>query len=50
MKNGKGGSGGKGPTDYRDSKTGLFVPPGYAKKHPSTTEGEHNRPPPKKPK
>lgn len=40
--------GGKGPKDYRDSGTGRFVPEGYAKKHPGTTEGEHNRKPPKK--
>jgi hypothetical protein len=39
----------KGPADYRDSKTGEFVKPDYAKKHPSTTEKEHNRPPPKGP-
>jgi len=35
-----------GPTDYRDSGTGRFVPPGYAERHPKTTEGEHNRPKP----
>lgn len=33
----------KGPADYRSSKTGQFVTPGYAKTHPSTTEKEHNR-------
>jgi len=40
----------KGPIDYRNSKTGQFVPPEYAKKHPGGTEGEHNRPPPPKPR
>lgn len=38
----------KGPPDYRHSGTGRFVKPGYADKHPGTTEKEHNRPPPKK--
>jgi len=38
----------KGPPSYRDSKSGEFVKPGYAKSHPSTTEKEHNSPPPKK--
>jgi hypothetical protein len=40
----------KGPADYRDAGTGKFVPPGYAKAHPKTTEKEHNRPPPAPPK
>jgi hypothetical protein len=39
----------KGPTDYRDSGTGKFVPKDYADKHPKTTEGEHNRKPPPSP-
>jgi hypothetical protein len=38
----------KGPATPRSSKTGKFVTPDYAKKHPSTTETEHNRPKPKK--
>jgi hypothetical protein len=37
----------KGPPDFRDSKSGHFVKEDYAKKHPDTTEKEHNRPPPK---
>jgi len=37
----------KGPPDYRSAKTGQFVKEDYAKKHPSTTEKEHNRPPSK---
>jgi hypothetical protein len=44
----KSGGGNKGPTDFRNSKDGKFVTEGYAKKHPATTEGEHNRKPPKK--
>jgi hypothetical protein len=36
----------KGPPNYRDSKSGEFVKPGYAKTHPATTQKEHNRPPP----
>jgi hypothetical protein len=44
----KSGGGSKGPTDYRDSGTGKFVTPGTAKSNPKGTEGEHNRPPPKK--
>lgn len=44
----KSGGGSKGPTDFRSSGSGRFVTEGYAKKHPKTTEGEHNRPPPKK--
>jgi hypothetical protein len=40
----------KGPTDYRNSKNGQFVPKDYANKHRSTTEGEHNRKPPSGPK
>ncbi len=39
----------KGPADYRDSGSGRFVKPGYAKTHPKTTEKEHNRPKPKRP-
>lgn len=35
----------KGPADFRNSDTGRFVKEDYAKKHPSTTEKEHNRPP-----
>lgn len=38
----------KGPPSYRDSGTGEFVTPGYAKTHKGTTEKEHNNPPPKK--
>ncbi|MBL0320170.1 MAG: multidrug transporter [Alphaproteobacteria bacterium] len=42
----------KGPPNYRSSVTGNFVTEDYAKKHPKTTQKEHNRPPskPKKPK
>jgi len=39
----------KGPPNYRDSKKGTFVTEQYAKRHPATTETEHNRPPPKSP-
>jgi hypothetical protein len=35
----------KGPADYRNSGNGRFVTEDYAKKHPKTTEKEHNRPP-----
>ena len=38
----------KGPPSYRDSGTGEFVTPDYAKAHPKTTEKEHNSPPSKK--
>jgi hypothetical protein len=38
----------KGPPDFRSAKSGKFVTEKYAKTHPSTTEKEHNRPPPKK--
>ncbi len=34
----------------RDSETGRFVTPEYAKKHPKTTETEHNPKPKPKPK
>ncbi|RAO75785.1 multidrug transporter [Dyella jiangningensis] len=39
----------KGPPNYRDAGTGQFVTEGYAKKHPGTTEKEHNKPAPKPP-
>jgi hypothetical protein len=32
----------------RSAKTGRFVTPEYAKKHPATTENEHVRVPTKK--
>jgi len=38
----------KGPPNYRSAKTGKFVTEQYAKRHPSTTEKEHNKPQPKK--
>ncbi len=38
----------KGPADFRNSKDGKFVKEEFAKKNPSKTEKEHNRPPPKK--
>jgi hypothetical protein len=40
----------RGPADYRSAKTGKFVTPNFAKTHKATTEKEHNRPGPKKPK
>lgn len=40
----------KGPATSRNSKNGEFVTPEYAKKHPATTETEHNRPKPTKKK
>jgi hypothetical protein len=39
-----------GPPDFRNSDTGRFVKEDYAKTHPKTTEKEHNRPTPTKPK
>ncbi|WHZ20474.1 MAG: hypothetical protein OJF55_002623 [Rhodanobacteraceae bacterium] len=39
----------KGPPNYRDSGSGKFVTEQYAKRHPRTTEEEHNRPPHKSP-
>jgi hypothetical protein len=33
----------KGPGDARSSKSGRFVTKDYAKKHPNSTETEHNR-------
>jgi hypothetical protein len=32
------------PGKARDAKTGHYVTKGYAKKHPSTTVVEHDRP------
>ncbi len=40
----------KGPPNYRDAGDGKFVTKRYAENHPKTTEKEHNKPPPKKPK
>jgi hypothetical protein len=37
------GSSGKGGGQYHDAKTGKFVTPGYAKKHPGTTFKESPR-------
>lgn len=35
----------KGPVDYRNAVTGRFRTPESAKRHPNTSEAEHNRPP-----
>jgi hypothetical protein len=41
----------QGPPSSRDSGSGRFVTEDYAKRHPRTTETEHNRPkPPSGPK
>jgi hypothetical protein len=37
------GSGGKSGGNYHSAKTGKFVSPAYAKKHPSTTFRESPR-------
>jgi hypothetical protein len=37
------GSSPKTTTSHRSAKTGKFVTPGYAKKHPSTTVKERNK-------
>ena len=37
------GSKGSGKGQYHDAKTGQFVTPGYAKKHPGTTFKESPR-------
>ena len=39
----KGGNKSSTITNPRDAITGKFVTPGYARKHPKTTETEHNK-------